>query len=130
MSLAEYALAVLGSETDAAGFATHSFVGLGGDSLRAMRLSALVQEHRGVRIPVAELLSSAPLATVLANADMMIQPAGPTTGADADAGDPVALSATQRGMWMVERIVGGSTYNLVFTCFVERGTLDRGTFER
>lgn len=133
MSLDECALAVLGPETDVAGFDTTSFVRLGGDSLRAMRLSALVEERCGARIPVAELLSSAPLATVLAGVDRVADPAGSAmdgSAMDGGAGDVVALSPTQRGMWMVDKIVGGSTYNLVFTCHIERGTPDRRTFEQ
>jgi amino acid adenylation domain-containing protein len=125
MSLDEYAVAVLGPETDVTGFATHSFIGLGGDSLRAMRLVALVQERFGVKIPVAGLLSSAPLATVLN--DVV-----PAQASDAAEPDETAglLSRTQRGMWMTEKVVGGSTYNLVFTCFVESGSLQRETFAR
>jgi len=128
MSLDEYAVSVLGPGTEVAGFATRSFIGLGGDSLRAMRLAALSQEHLGVRLSVAELLSTAPLATVLANggavAGRVDVPSAPDTGSSA------VLSPTQRGMWMMEKLLGGSTYNLVFTCFVDDGALDRAVFER
>ncbi|MET0236330.1 MAG: amino acid adenylation domain-containing protein [Kibdelosporangium sp.] len=127
MSLDDYAVAVLGPETDVTGFATRSFIGLGGDSLRAMRLVALVQERFGVKIPVAGLLSSAPLATVLN--DVAAIPGRVSDGAEPDE-TTGSLSRTQRGMWMTEKVVGGSTYNLVFTCFVEDGSLRRETFER
>jgi amino acid adenylation domain-containing protein len=132
MSLDEYAVAVLGPETDVTGFATHSFVGLGGDSLRAMRLVALVQERFGVRIPVAGLLSSAPLATVLNDVAGIPGQASGSAESDSAESEETAglLSRTQRGMWMTEKVVGGSTYNLVFTCFVETGSLRRDTFER
>ncbi|ALG10936.1 non-ribosomal peptide synthetase [Kibdelosporangium phytohabitans] len=127
MSLDEYAVAVLGPDTDVTGFATRSFIGLGGDSLRAMRLAALVRERHGVRIPVADLLSATPLADVLAGAPGL----SPAPVDDQPAGESVgALSPTQRGMWMTEKVVGGSTYNLVFTCHLDSGRLDRDAFER
>jgi len=127
MSLDEYAVSVLGPGTEVAGFATRSFIGLGGDSLRAMRLAALSQEHLGVRLSVAELLSSTPLAAVFADAGGT--PAE-VVAAVPDTGDAAVLSPTQRGMWMMEKLLGGSTYNLVFTCFVDGGELDRAVFER
>ncbi|RSM90726.1 non-ribosomal peptide synthetase [Kibdelosporangium aridum] len=123
MSLDEYAVAVLGPDTDVTGFATRSFIGLGGDSLRAMRLAALVQEQHGIRIPVADLLSATPLAEVLAIPEIASQEAPVVESVD-------VLSPTQRGMWMTEKVVGGSTYNLVFTCFVDSGHLDRSAFEQ
>jgi aryl carrier-like protein len=125
MSLEEYAVAVLGPTVDPSSLATHSFIGLGGDSLRAMRLAALVKEEAGLRISVAELLSATPLATVLAGVDGV---AGQANGGREDG--PTGLTPTQRGMWMIEKVIGGSMYNLVFTCFVERGSLARDTFER
>ncbi|MEU2062596.1 amino acid adenylation domain-containing protein [Streptomyces sp. NPDC013455] len=125
MSLDEFALSVLGPATDRTAFAGSSFIALGGDSLRAMRLTALAQERLGLRLSMAELLSSAPLATVLANA-VGTAPA-PTT-----APEPAtpSLTPTQRGMWMIENVLGGSTYNLVFTSYVDSGTLDREVFGR
>ncbi|MEV4604251.1 amino acid adenylation domain-containing protein [Amycolatopsis sp. NPDC049253] len=125
MSLDEYALSVLGPATDRTGFASRSFIALGGDSLRAIRLTALAQEQLGLRLSVAELLSSAPLGTVLANA---VGTAPAATAAPEPAGQ--SLTPTQRGMWLVENILGGSTYNLVFTSYVDSGTLDREVFGR
>ncbi|MFS8099205.1 amino acid adenylation domain-containing protein [Lentzea alba] len=131
MSLDEYAVAVLGPGTDVAGFATRSFIGLGGDSLLAMRLAALSQERLGVRLSVADLLSSTPLATVLAESGAVgVDGRAAEPEAEPDAGAPAVLSPTQRGMWMMEKLLGGSTYNLVFTCFVDSGALDRTVFER
>ncbi|MEJ2878587.1 amino acid adenylation domain-containing protein [Saccharothrix sp. CCNWLY140] len=124
MSLDEYALSVLGPATDRAGFAGSSFIALGGDSLRAMRLTALAQEKLGLRLSVAELLSSTPLGAVLAGA-VGTGPAAPAP----DAPTPT-LTPTQRGMWLVDNVLGGSTYNLVFTSFVDSGTLDREVFGR
>nr|WP_042180536.1 non-ribosomal peptide synthetase [Kibdelosporangium sp. MJ126-NF4]CEL14435.1 Peptide synthetase [Kibdelosporangium sp. MJ126-NF4]CTQ88800.1 non-ribosomal peptide synthetase [Kibdelosporangium sp. MJ126-NF4] len=127
MSLDEYAVAVLGPDTDVTGFATHSFVALGGDSLRAMRLAALVQQQHGVRIPVADLLSAKPLADVLSGVPGLSgTPDRDTPGTESTG----TLSATQRGMWMTEKVVGGSTYNLVFTIHVDSGHLDRHVFDR
>ncbi|WP_327329427.1 amino acid adenylation domain-containing protein [Streptomyces sp. NBC_01201] len=123
MTCADLAVSVLGEGTDPADFATDSFIALGGDSLRAMRLAALAEEQLGLRIAAAALLSETPLATVLSGAE-------PVTGTDgepaaADVSDDGALSPAQRGMWLIESLAGGSPYNLVFTCFVEDGTLDR-----
>ncbi|MCE6999214.1 amino acid adenylation domain-containing protein [Saccharothrix sp. S26] len=130
MTFTQYATAVLGPEVDTSAFTTRSFIGLGGDSLRAMRLAALVQERLGVRIPVAALLGDAPLAEVLAEAGVVTAPAEPAPTDDAPA---ESLSHAQRGMWLIERLTGGSPYNLVFTCFVVPGTegrLDGRVFER
>ncbi|NUT94300.1 MAG: amino acid adenylation domain-containing protein [Saccharothrix sp.] len=125
MSLDEYALSVLGPATDRAGFEGSSFIALGGDSLRAMRLTALAQEKLGLRLSVAELLSSTPLGTVLANA----VGTGPGPEQAPEAPTPT-LTPTQRGMWLIDNVLGGSTYNLVFTSFVDSGTLDREVFGR
>ncbi|MGW4111212.1 non-ribosomal peptide synthetase [Actinosynnema sp. NPDC004786] len=123
MTLDEYALSVLGSGAGTEGFATRSFIGLGGDSLRAMRLTALAQENLGVRLSVSDLLSPVPLGEVLANVVGVARPE------PADAPTPV-LTPMQRGMWLVDEVLGGSTYNLVFTCAVTAGALDRELFGR
>jgi amino acid adenylation domain-containing protein len=127
MPLDEYAVAVLGPETDTTDFATQNFIALGGDSLRAMRLAALVQERLNIRLPVAALLGAAPLAEVFAEFGVAAAPAshGATPETTAD-----SLSHAQRGMWMIERVTGGSPYNLVFTCLVETGSLDLETFRK
>ncbi len=127
MSLDEYALSVLGPATDRAGFTAHSFIALGGDSLRAMRLTAMAQEGLGLRLSVSDLLSSTPLGTVLANAVTTASPAPPAAEPETPA---PSLTPTQRGMWLIENVLGGSTYNLVFTSYVDKGTLDRELFAR
>ena len=68
MSCDELAQSVLGAGTSVTDFAARSFIELGGDSLRAMRLAALAEERLGVRIPVRSLLGGAPLAAVLGTA--------------------------------------------------------------
>ncbi|MFH8882292.1 amino acid adenylation domain-containing protein [Streptomyces californicus] len=126
------AVSVLGDGVDPAGFATETFLSLGGDSLRAMRLAAQVQEQLGLRIPVLELLGGRPLAEVLAGArveqaagaaDSAAGTAEGTAGGAGvrDAADHAALSPAQRGMWLIERVAGGSPYNLVFTAYAEDG---------
>ncbi|MFF5096981.1 MULTISPECIES: amino acid adenylation domain-containing protein [Actinosynnema] len=54
-------------------------------------------------------------------------PGHPATGGlPTTPGQPVSsgeLSPAQRGMWLIERVTGGSPYNLVFLCFVESGAL-------
>ncbi len=124
MSFNEYASAVLGQDIEADAFATTSFVGLGGDSLRALRLAAITQEKLGLRLPVAALLGDAPVADVFADAVPLEKPVA--------GGGPLAesVSRAQRGMWLIERVTGGSPYNLVFTCFVENGTLVPELFDR
>ncbi|MFI7498891.1 amino acid adenylation domain-containing protein [Streptomyces sp. NPDC049687] len=145
------ALSVLGDGVDPAGFATETFLSLGGDSLRAMRLAAQVQEQLGLRIPVLELLGGRPLAEVLAGARVE-QAAGAADGdtsaavpgvahgeesgaaeraGSGDATDDTALSPAQRGMWLIERVAGGSPYNLVFTAYAEDGgRIDRGALAK
>ncbi|MET9125275.1 amino acid adenylation domain-containing protein [Streptomyces sp. NPDC004528] len=114
---------VLGDAADPAHFAGETFLALGGDSLRAMRLTALAREQLGLRLPVKDLLGPRPLAEVLAAA--RTEPAAPVT-APAGSPDEAALSPAQRGMWLIERVAGGSPYNLVFTCHTEDGRIDRG----
>ncbi|HEY9391285.1 MAG TPA: condensation domain-containing protein, partial [Mycobacteriales bacterium] len=127
----ELAVDVLGPEIDPADLATQSLIGLGGDSILAMRLAALVQERLGVRIPVASLLGDAPLASVLA--DHATAAAAESAHPDTDpprSGDGDTPTRAQRGMWINERVTGGAPYNLVFLCFVERGRLDPSVLER
>ncbi|MGW2559530.1 non-ribosomal peptide synthetase [Streptomyces sp. NPDC001514] len=125
----QLAVSVLGEGTDPETFATESFLALGGDSLRAMRLAALVQEQLGLRIAIKDLLGGEPLDDVLAGA--RAEEAAPAATDGNSAGDGAdgtvdALSPAQRGMWLIERVAGGSPYNLVFSCFAEGGELDRG----
>ncbi|AJF67781.1 non-ribosomal peptide synthetase [Streptomyces vietnamensis] len=106
-------------------FGDESFISLGGDSLRALRLAAVLQEELGLRVPLMELLGDAPLAQVLDAATPVTAP-GPEARAD-DRNGPAEQSLTpaQRGMWLIERVAGGSPYNLVFRCFTDGGRLDR-----
>ncbi|WP_416981581.1 AMP-binding protein [Streptomyces sp. T028] len=141
------AVSALGGGVDPASFATETFLSLGGDSLRAMRLAAQAQERLGLRIPVLDLLGGRPLAEVLAGARVE-QPTG-TAGTDGTAetaetagttetadgtthhADDGALSPAQRGMWLIERVAGGSPYNLVFTAHAEDGgRIDRGALAK
>ncbi len=85
MTLDDLAAAVLGAGTD--GFATRSFIDLGGDSLRAMRFAAAAQEELGVRVPLKALLGAGPLAAALAQAQAI--PPGAAT-APARSGRPEA----------------------------------------
>jgi amino acid adenylation domain-containing protein len=124
---AELAADLLGPGIAGADLATHSLIGLGGDSILALRLAGLAEERLGVRLPVTALLGDAPLADVLAAAVPQTPPAA-TSAAAAAPRD--AASHAQRGMWINERVTGGSPYNLVFTCVVERGRLEPATLER
>ncbi|AKG43794.1 Long-chain-fatty-acid--CoA ligase [Streptomyces xiamenensis] len=127
MSLDACAIAVLGPDTDPGTFTDHSFLALGGDSLRAMRLAALARERLGVRLSLSALLDRTPLAGVFAEAVAAAPPGGPVTAApETDAAQPVpaALSPAQRGMWLIERLTGDSPYHLVFVCHVTAGRLE------
>jgi len=126
MTLEECAADVLGPGCHTAQFTTRSFIRLGGDSLRAMRLVALAQERLGARIQPGALLCDTSLADVLHRAVPAADgpprapaPADATimVGAVGDGDDPV--SHTQRGMWLAEQVTGGSPYNLVFLAFAE-----------
>lgn len=123
------AVSVLGGGVDPATFATETFLSLGGDSLRAMRLAAQAQERLGLRIPVLDLLGGRPLAEVLAGA--RVAPPAETAGETTRRDDDGALSPAQRGMWLIERVAGGSPYNLVFTAHTEDGgRIDRGALTK
>ncbi|MFI8189963.1 amino acid adenylation domain-containing protein [Streptomyces sp. NPDC085946] len=123
MTLDDLAAAVLDTDADSAAFGARTFIELGGDSLRAMRLAALAREQLGVRIPMKALLGGEPLAAALAGAEVEAAAQEVVPAADAAAHES-GLSRTQRGMWLIESITGGSPYNLVFTAFVEKGNLD------
>ncbi|MFH7339669.1 amino acid adenylation domain-containing protein [Streptomyces sp. KHY 26] len=131
--LEELALSVLPGEADTAALAELSFVRLGGDSLRAMHLVSLAEEKLGVAVPLGRLLADEPLHAVLADAagaGTATGPGEPRPGAEpAPAGErrridePAPgegrLSHAQQGMWLTERAVGGSPYNLVFLALAE-----------
>ncbi|MDH6112899.1 amino acid adenylation domain-containing protein [Kitasatospora sp. MAP12-15] len=126
MTLDDLASAILGTDADTTSFGTRSFIELGGDSLRAMRLDAMAKEQLGLTIPLRALLGGESLATALSLARAVEKPA--TEQEQEQAQELNGLSHTQRGMWLIESITGGSPYNLVFTAFVERGELDLATF--
>lgn len=126
MTLDDLASTVLSADIDSTSFATRSFIELGGDSLRAMRLAAMAQEQLGVQVPLSVLLGGAPLASVFAQAEVV-----PVAAAGSHEPEkPVleGLSHVQRGMWLIESVTGGSPYNLVFTAFVEEGVLNLDLF--
>lgn len=127
MTLDDLAVSVLGADFGRASFAKRSFIELGGDSLRAMRLAALAAERLGVKIAVKTLLDGVPLATALAQAETI--PATVASHGPAEP-EPNGLSHSQRGMWLIESVTGGSPYNLVFLAFVEEGLLDLDAFKR
>jgi amino acid adenylation domain-containing protein len=123
--LAALAAAVLGGVADGdPGGSPHedSFVRLGGDSLRAMRLAAEAARQFGVTVDVDALLSDRPLADVLSTAaggarDGMTRGGG-TAPAHASKSRDDAPSAAQQGMWLREQAVGPAPYNLVFIAFI------------
>lgn len=104
-----------------------SFVRLGGDSLRAMRLAAEASES-GIPLRVRDLLSDRPLAEVLTSALASAPAAALEATADRAVGSVVSAecSPAQRGMWIRGMAIGSIPYNLVFLCFID-GDLDRGS---
>ncbi|WP_411106758.1 amino acid adenylation domain-containing protein [Streptomyces sp. cmx-4-9] len=129
MTLDDLASAVLGTDADSTGFGTRSFIELGGDSLRALRLDALAREQLGLKLSVQALLGAGPLADALRRAEAVPAGAPVLAGAGAPAEEDLnGLSHTQRGMWLIESITGGSPYNLVFTAFTVAGELDPAAF--
>ncbi|QMU77048.1 amino acid adenylation domain-containing protein [Streptacidiphilus sp. PB12-B1b] len=67
---------VLGADVDRAAVDTRTFTELGGDPLRAVRLSALARQRLGLLVPVPELLADTPLARVPAAASPAEGPPG------------------------------------------------------
>ncbi|WP_405710467.1 amino acid adenylation domain-containing protein [Streptomyces xanthophaeus] len=129
MTLDDLASAVLGTDADSTGFGTRSFIELGGDSLRALRLDAMAKEQLGLKLSVKDLLGAEPLAAALLRAEALPADGSAPAAPAAPAGqDPNGLSHTQRGMWLIESITGGSPYNLVFTAFTVQGELDPEAF--
>lgn len=97
-----------------------SFVRLGGDSLRAMRLCALVEDSHGLELTVGDLLCDTPLDEVLASALSRPPRARPSAAGTPGTGpDPLRPSAAQRGTWMADQVVGSAPFSLVFVCFVD-----------
>ena len=113
---------ILTGEDPAAYFAGASFVGLGGDSLRAARLAGEARDKLGIAVAVEELLSDRPVSDVLASASSAVPASSPPAAAQSappPAGLSQAVSPTQRGMWIREQMLGSSLYNLVFTCLID-----------
>jgi hypothetical protein len=108
---------------------------MGGDSLRAMRLSAEVSERLGVALPVHELLGGRPAYDVLSEAisgsfgDATEQDRSTSPDQPSSIPPTAAASPAQEGMWLREHVVGSAQYNLLFTCYIE-GSLHRETLER
>ncbi len=129
--LVETAAAVLWGESPPGGgeaFAEHSFIGLGGDSLRAMHLAAVALDRHDVVVPVETLMGGQPLVEVLAAATPAERSVAPGADEDDSAANGTA-SAIQQGMWAAERLIGGAPYNLVFTAFLT-GRLREDLLER
>ncbi|WP_203786758.1 non-ribosomal peptide synthetase [Paractinoplanes rishiriensis] len=140
MELIDLCAEVLGQNLTAAATRRNSFTALGGTSLRALELAALLERRHGRRVAVAALLGPEPLATVLADgtpviADAETPPAAgpadavPVSAAEAagPAGDgPAALPAAsrvQRAMLVGEQLHGGTPFHLLFSLDL-RGPLD------
>ncbi|MFG1809496.1 amino acid adenylation domain-containing protein [Streptomyces sp. NPDC049040] len=131
--LARESLAVsgVGHITDAQ-LETASFIGLGGDSLRALSLIGNAAKQ-GVRLRAADLLADIPLGHVLDKAASG-RPSGAAGAArpPEPAGEPVpaaSMSSMQEGLWLGNRILGDAPYCLVFACHLT-GALSPPLLER
>ncbi|MCL6443031.1 MAG: amino acid adenylation domain-containing protein [Alicyclobacillus sp.] len=98
-------------------FARLSFVQLGGDSLLAMQLVARAQEEFNVSLPIGSLLGGEPLRHVLARGQAMAERLTLNEISEAEA------TSIQQGMWVMQQLIGGSAYNLVFLVHFE-GSVD------
>lgn len=126
-TLDELVAEVLGTGVHLADLSRSGFLGLGGDSLQALRLVALAEERLGLRVGLNALLRDTPLAEVLGRATPVAAPTPRTPDRPAPHG---SVSRAQRGMWINEQVVGGAAYHLVFLCLVERGRLDPATLAK
>ncbi len=98
-----------------------SFVQAGGDSLQAMNITARALRECNLHISVGELLSNQPLQHVLG----MAQPIQPFNLEEEretvheEAAPSETLTSVQRGMWLVQELVGGTAYNLLFVAHMD-----------
>ena len=134
LELAASVLAVSDRSALVSDFKRTSFVRMGGDSLRAMHLSAVVSERLGATLPVHALLSDRPVYDVLSEALFGGLGKASEYERSTSRNQPLSnLSATvaspaQEGIWLREQVVGSAQYNLLFTCYIE-GSLDREILE-
>jgi amino acid adenylation domain-containing protein len=140
MTLEECAADALGQRgnTTAAQFARFSFIQLGGDSLRALRLVVMAHERMAVDIPVGQLLDDTPLAQVLRAAVPTVRPAPATEAAEtpkvaAEAAGPVGpagpVGAADHGGDARSAAAASSAPNLVFVAF-SAGPMGHDTLQR
>jgi len=98
-----------------------SFTRLGGTSLRAIELSALLARRCGLTVSPRSLLGPEPLADV-------IRAAPPVVASTSDTDEPTDLrepSRVQQAMLFSEQLYGGSAFHLLFSADI-RGPVDAG----
>lgn len=102
--------------------AESDFVGVGGTSLAAMRLVALLRERLGGTLSVADIFRAGTLGRL---ADEVAANAGSAAAADEPrTGSRLALTAAQRRLWFIDRLSGHTqAYNIPVAARL-RGTLD------
>jgi amino acid adenylation domain-containing protein len=106
--------------------AAMSFIGLGGDSLRALRLVGTAAQRLGIRLRVTDLLADIPLGEVLriAAASVRAGPADPVPAPhpgetrQAETGQPLSVSPMQEGLYLGNQILGSAPYCLVVCCHI------------
>ncbi|WP_159033010.1 non-ribosomal peptide synthetase [Streptomyces fodineus] len=100
---------------------TESFTRLGGTSLRALHFAALMERELRLAVPLASLLSAAPLAEVMARAVPAAAPAPAPTGAGTGLRP---LLPGQRDLLSAAATFGDRAYHLLFSADIS-GPLDR-----
>ena len=87
------------------------FYEVGGSSLDAMRLAAAIRTELGRGIEVADILAARTLGELTRRA----RDAAESNGTGMQTGNPPRLSAAQRRLWFLDKLIPGfAVYNLVF----------------
>lgn len=98
------------------------FVELGGHSLSAARICARVREEFGREVSVADLLAATTVEALAEVVDAAAAADGPVTAAAPRARYPLAFA--QERLWLLDRIMPGSTDYTLFEAYRLRGPLD------
>lgn len=94
---------------------TSTYLELGGDSLQAMKLCALLHDQLGVFISIGDLLNHQCLMDVFGRAKQVDR----KVKADLQDKKLETLSTTQQRLWLAQEVLGGSANNLVFLAHMD-----------
>lgn len=112
----------INNELDITYLTASSFVELGGDSFQAMILAARVNKELGIDLPVGEILSNSPLEKIIKatinnkkiNFNKYNDKDSPASYSNESAVNINVASTGQHSMWIMQEILGGNAYNLIF----------------